>query len=245
MTRTQVIGRGSHAQGGFTLLEVMIALGILSMALVILLRIITGNIQNTNRAKMMTVATFLARAKIVEIEDRVLIEGFIDFDDEQTGDFSNEGYPQIGWDSVVERVRLPVDLAQQAQQASSDMTQNAGNVGNQNPLQFMAGFMGGFMSMLMDPIRIGLEESVRRLTVRVYWREFAKPLQTFEVVTFLTDPAKLDLALTGGSAGLPGAQGAPGGVPGQPGQTGQPGQGQSGSNFPTSPVPGLTTGGSK
>lgn len=243
MTLARLTRRGAPPQGGFTLLEVMIALAILSMALVILLRIITGNIQNTNRAKMMTVATFLARAKIVEIEDRVLIEGFIDFDDEQTGDFSNEGYPQISWDSVVERVRLPMDLAQQAQQASSDMTQNASNVGNQNPLQFMAGFMGGFMSTLMDPIRIGLEESVRRLTVRVYWREFAKPMQTFEVVTFLTDPAKLDLALTGGSAGLPGA-GAPGqGLPGQPGQ---PGSGQPGSNFPTSPLPGMTTpGGAK
>lgn len=230
-------------EGGFSLLEVMVALAILAAALVILLRIITGNVQNTNRAKLMTVATFLARAKIVEIEDRVLIEGFIDFDDEQKGDFSNEGYPQITWDSIIERVRLPVDLAKQAEQASADMSQSATNVGNQNPLQFMAGFMGGFMSTLMDPIRMGLEEAVRRVTVRVYWQELGKPQQTFEVVTFMTDPARLDMALTGGSGSVPGANGLPG-QPGQPGQ-GQGQGGQSGSSFPTSPVPGALGGGSR
>lgn len=231
------------AQGGFTLLEVMVALAILAGALVVLIRIVTGNIQNTNRAKMITVATFLARAKIVEIEDRVLIEGFIDFDDERKGDFSAEGYPDLTWESNVERVRLPLDLAQKAQQASADVTQNATNVGNQNPLQFMAGFMGGFMSTLMDPIRIGLEESVRRLSVSVYWNEYGRKPQTFEVVTFLTDPAKLDLALTGG-AQIPNPN-TPGGA-GQPGATGQPGaNGQPASNFPSPAMPGMTLGGSK
>lgn len=228
---------------GFTLLEVMVALAILSGALVVLIRIVTGNIQNTNKAKMMTVSTFLARAKIVEIEDRVLIEGFIDFDDEKKGDFAAEGYPQITWDSNVERVRLPMDLAQQAQQASSNATQPQANVGSQNPLQFMAGFMGGFMSTLMDPIRIGLEESVRRVTVHVYWNEFGKPPQTFEVVTFLTDPAKLDMALTGGSPiPNPGDPNAASGQQGRNGQPGSPGQ-QPESNFPAPAIPGL--GGSK
>ena len=218
-------GAARSIDAGFTLLEVMVALAILSGAMIILIRIVTGNIQNTNRAKMMTVATFLARAKIVEIEDRVLIEGFIDFDDEQKGDFAAEGYPQIGWDSIVERVRLPMDLAQQAQQASADVSQNATTVGNQDPLQFMAGFMGGFMSTLMDPIRIGLEEAVRRVTVRVYWHELGKPLQTFEVITFLTDPAKLDQALTGAGTAAAGADGQ--------GGAGQPGT----STFPSPPVP--------
>ena len=230
------LGTPRKVQSGFTLLEVMVALAILAGALVVLIRIVTGNIQNTNRAKMITVATFLARAKIVEIEDRVLIEGFIDFDDERKGDFSAEGYPDLTWESNVERVRLPLDLAQKAQQASADVTQNATNVGSQNPLQFMAGFMGGFMSTLMDPIRIGLEESVRRLSVRVYWNEYGRKPQTFEVVTFLTDPAKLDMALTGG-AQIPNPN-APGGGTAQPGANGQPA-----SNFPAPAIPGSLGGG--
>ncbi|MCG5054807.1 MAG: prepilin-type N-terminal cleavage/methylation domain-containing protein [Myxococcales bacterium] len=237
-TRRQCRRHRCPASGGFSLLEVMVALAILAGALIILLRIVTGNVQNTNKAKLMTVATFLARAKIVEIEDRVLIEGFIDFDDERKGDFANEGYPEIAWDSIVERVRLPLDLAQQTQQAAADTSQSATDLNNQNPLQFMAGFMGGFMSTLIEPIRLGLEESVRRVTVRVYWQELGKPQQSFEVVTFLTDPSKLDQALTGGAmsaAGAPGAPGAAGATnPGQP-----PGQQ---TPLPNLPVPGALGG---
>ena len=72
---------------------------------------------------------------------------------------------------------------------------------------------------------MGLEESVRRVTVRVYWSELGRPRQTFEVVTFLTDPAKLDMALTGGgSAQVPGAA--------QPNDKAQPGQ-----QTPLAPLP--------
>lgn len=70
------------------------------------------------------------------------------------------------------------------------------------------------MGLFLEPIRVGLEESVRRVTLRVYWNERGRPEQSVEVVTYLTDPAKLDLALSLGAAGVPGALGA-GGASGQ------------------------------
>ena len=51
--------------------------------------------------------------------------------------------------------------------------------------------MGGMMSSFIEPIRIGLQESVRRVTVRVIWDEAARAEQILEVVQYLTDPAKL------------------------------------------------------
>ncbi|HEX4403967.1 MAG TPA: hypothetical protein VH560_04015, partial [Polyangia bacterium] len=60
------------------------------------------------------------------------------------------------------------------------------------------------------PIRLGLQESVRRVTVRVTWDETARPNQTIEVVQYLTDPSKLDAALTGGSGAAAGAGGTGG-----------------------------------
>jgi hypothetical protein len=60
--------------------------------------------------------------------------------------------------------------------------------------------MGSFATMLMEPIRVGLEESVRRLTIKVKWNEPGRPEQVFEIVNFLTDPSKLDMAMQGGSA---------------------------------------------
>jgi general secretion pathway protein I len=209
--------------GGFSLLEVMVALGILAMALVVLVGITTDNVRNTQHAKMVTIATFLARAKMAEVEDLVLEEGFTENDSEEEGDFGQEGWPDIYWKTIIEKIELPTDMAQQAQEAA----QGSMEANSDNPLAAMAGFMGGFMSTLIEPVRVGLEESVRRVTVKVSWHEVGRPDRSFEVDTFITDPAKLDLAVQA-IGQPPGGAGGAGGTGAQPGGTG----GGSGSGTP-------------
>ena len=216
---------------GFTLLEIMVALAILSSTLVVLLRIVTNNVRATNHAKMTTAATFLARTKMVELEDEVLYDGFIETNEFKTGTFKTEGYPQFSWETSVERIELPTNLAQQTQDEARTATDNAKG----DPMAMMSGFLGGMMSTFIEPIRIGLQESVRKVTVRVWWNETGRRDQSFEVVQYLTDPAKLDLALTGG--GAPGAPGA-----GAPGQT-PPGGGQQRPGGVPSGLPGGLPGG--
>jgi len=63
----------------------------------------------------------------------------------------------------------------------------------------LTGFMGGMMASFIDPVRLGLQESVRKVTVRVLWDEHGRRDRSFEVVQYLTDPAKLDLALNPGA----------------------------------------------
>ena len=75
---------GDDPASGFTLLEVMVALAILSSTLVVLLRIVTNNVRATNHAKMTTAATFLARTKMVELEDNILYDGFIETNESRT-----------------------------------------------------------------------------------------------------------------------------------------------------------------
>jgi len=222
-----------RGQGGFSLLEVMVALAILAMALVVLVGISTDNVRNTQHAKMTTIATFLARAKMAEVEDTVLEEGFTDNDELDEGDFGDQGWPDIHWKTAIEKVELPTDMAQQTQEAAQGAMQEHSD----NPLAAMAGFMGGFMSMLIEPIRVGLEEAVRRVTVTVSWHEAGRPDRSFEVDTFLTDPARLDLAVQavgqppGGAqqgqqqpgAQTPGGQTPGGGQGGRPGGSGTPG----------------------
>jgi prepilin-type N-terminal cleavage/methylation domain-containing protein len=182
--------------GGFSLLEVMVSLAILGMSLVIVSRIVTGNVRATNHARMTTAATFLARTRISMMEQSLEEYGFAEMDGEDTGDFTQEGFPNFRWYTNVERIELPADTTQKAQQASSSkMTSN-------NPMEMLSGFMGGFMSTLMDPIRLGLQESVRKITVRVKWNEAGKPEQSIDVVLFLTDPSRLESAVTlSGSGG--------------------------------------------
>jgi prepilin-type N-terminal cleavage/methylation domain-containing protein len=177
-------------QGGFSLLEVLVSLAILSMSLVVLSRIVTGNVVAANHARMITAATFLARSRISMMEQSLAEYGFAEMDGEDNGTFAAEGFIKFRWYSNVERIELPANAAQQVQDVSNKKTLS------NNPLEALSGFMGGFMSTLMEPIRLGLQESVRKMTVKVLWDEPGKPEQFFEVVAFLTDPARLETAVT-------------------------------------------------
>ncbi len=84
---TAVAAHPSRAQAGFTLLEVMVAIAILSITLVVLLSIVTNNIRATNHAKMTTAATLLARTKMVDIEDQILDQGFSETTETAHGSF--------------------------------------------------------------------------------------------------------------------------------------------------------------
>ena len=214
LTRSTTGARSRERGGGFSLLEVMLSLAILGMALVVLSRVVTGNEVAANHARMTTAATFLARTRISMMEQSLLEYGFTEMDGEDTGDFSQEGFPSYRWYTNVERIELPADSAQKVQQASEKATQST------NPMEMLSGFMGGFMSTLMDPIRLGLQESVRKLTVRIKWNEAGKPEQVIEVVSFLTDPSRLETAVTlsatGAGAGTSGTAGSKSAAPKTP-----------------------------
>lgn len=193
-------------QGGFTLLEVMAAVAILALTLVVLLSVITNNMRATAHSRMMTTATFLARGKIVALEDHLIEKGFQDLDETDDGNFADDGFRDISWTTAIEKIQLPTDMAQTAQQAAGTKSQN------KDPMQALTGMVGGLMGMFIEPVRIGLQESVRRITVRVFWNERKRPEQSIEVITYVTDPAKLDMALSlGAGAGSGGNTGTTGG----------------------------------
>ena len=208
-TRPSPRGLGLHravaraASGGFTLLEVMAAVAILALTLTILLGVISNNVRATNHGRLLTTATFLARGKIVSLEDKLIEKGFQDLDDVDEGNFADDGFREFGWSTAIEKIQLPTDMAKSAQQAAGNQSQK------KDPMQALTGMIGGLMGMFIEPVRIGLEESVRRVTVRVFWTERGRPEQSVDVVTYVTDPAKLDLALSLGAAaaGGPGASG--------------------------------------
>ena len=104
------------------------------MALVVLVGITTNNVRNTQHAKLITTATFLARAKMAELEDLVLEEGFIDNDQEEEGDFSDEGSPKFRWNTLIEKVRAarrpgPADPGHDPERHGGQQRQPAGGDG--------------------------------------------------------------------------------------------------------------------
>ena len=203
------------SDGGFTLLEVMAAVAILALTLVVLLSVITNNMRATAHSRMLTTATFLARGKIVSLEDGLIEKGFQDLDETDDGNFADDGFREFSWTTAIEKIQLPTDMAQSAQQAAGDKTQN------KDPMQALTGMVGGLMGMFIEPVRIGLQESVRRITVRVFWNERKRPEQSLAVVTYVPDPAKLDMALSlGAGAGAASGAGTSGSSGSKSGSTG-------------------------
>ena len=101
--------RRLHASG-FTLLEVMIALSILALALTSMAGINSQAFDTSNYAKEITVATLLARSKMLDIEEELRKDGFGNGDKDFTGDFSDEGFSKITYRAVCREVE--VDIAQ-------------------------------------------------------------------------------------------------------------------------------------
>src|SRR5688572_12099324 len=101
--------RRAARQAGFTLLEVMIGLALLGLALTVLIKSAAGSIFNAEQAHMIGVATDLARAKMYDIEETLLKDGFTDTDQSHESEecFKDEGWPNICYSYKVEEPKLP------------------------------------------------------------------------------------------------------------------------------------------
>jgi prepilin-type N-terminal cleavage/methylation domain-containing protein len=216
---------------GFTLLEMMIAMAILSGSLTWLIVGISRNIKAENHAKLMTTATFLARDRMIQFEDELYEKGFGEFDKELTGTFEEKGFQRFGWHLIVDKVTLPdstqlqtaLTKAQEAKQTLSGQPppDTSSSSQNQNPLTASAGMMASQFGIIKDV----LEQGIRRVTVEVTWWEGRKP-QAVSVVCFYTDPRKVDQAI---NLSIPGNL-AGGGTGSSPG-------GSNPGNTPTTPAP--------
>jgi general secretion pathway protein I len=162
-----------RSRRGFTLLEVMVALALLGFALVVLMRSTASNIQSSQGAHMMGIATDLARGKMYEIEELLIKDGFSDTDQSQLDvkPFDVEGWPDITYAYKVEIVDMPsFDVLQQmanGQVAALGSASSAGSaakpsllgsgfssmqdlgMGSNDPLsKFQNSALGGMLSMM-------------------------------------------------------------------------------------------------
>jgi general secretion pathway protein I len=86
---------------GFTLLEVVVALAILGVSLVAILQISAQAVNSHVYAKKLTIATLLARGKMVDLEQELMDQPLPADDTEDSGDFSDDGWAQYRWRSKI------------------------------------------------------------------------------------------------------------------------------------------------
>ncbi len=105
-------------RSGFTLLEVTVALAILALGLVAIVDINAGATRLHEASSHLTMATLLARSKMIDLEEKLNEEGFSDFDMEIDGTFEEEKHPEIRWKAQV----LKPDLTKSVEQITSLVT---------------------------------------------------------------------------------------------------------------------------
>jgi prepilin-type N-terminal cleavage/methylation domain-containing protein len=206
--------RPRRVLGGFTLLEVMLALAILSITLVGLLGRATGNVRLTQEVAMRGTVAALARGQMYEIEDQLLREGFQETEQTLEDDFGDQGWPDIRWQAVIEKVELPGLGSLQALQEGGG--EGTGEEGAASGEQAGGGVIGQFLSMggggtgtgedtsvdasfissQFEILRQVLEASIRKVTLTVTW-EVGKEEQTMVVACYFTDPAAMQKVLPG------------------------------------------------
>jgi general secretion pathway protein I len=93
-------------------MEVMIAFAILASALVVLMGTMANAGQQSVFASDLTIASQLARSKMIDIEYELMADGFSEMNQTFRGDFREEGYPDITWEARV----LPVEIPETAKE---------------------------------------------------------------------------------------------------------------------------------
>ena len=183
---------------GFTLLEVMVALGILAGALLAVSDIVSGALRNHMRARNLEVATLLARGKMASLEDQYEDKGFKTFDEDEEGTFEDEGHPDVRWKVEVKMPTVELGPDQVINlltgsseglagllgaaggaglSGSSGSSGSAGSSGASGSQQ-MAQLLGPLQSMITSSMqavatKLGeqLKTSVRQVSLTVTWPE--------------------------------------------------------------------------
>jgi general secretion pathway protein I len=147
-TRQRVARAGRAAGAGFTLLEVMVALALLGLGLTVLIKSAAGSIFNSQQAHMMGVATDLARAKMYDIEEKLLKDGFSDTEQHEDDlTFDAEGWPLIKYSYKIEVVELPSFDTLQAMASGSGARPGSGSAGSgADASGFGDSMLGGMLS---------------------------------------------------------------------------------------------------
>lgn len=166
----------ARARRGFSLLEVMVALAILTVSLILLVETQSSAVVLTNEAERIVVATDLARMKLNEALIEVEKGGFQESDQYESGDFADLGDDLLDaefgdelddyeWEYLVSEVDIAMlgDLAG----AAEDLGGESGEDGTSPS----AGPLAGLAMLGIGPEMITefLGPYVREVRVRVWW----------------------------------------------------------------------------
>lgn len=187
---------------GYSLIEVLIALAVLASTLTILVGTMANSGQQAIFAQRLTQASLLARSKMTDIEYELMEDGFSNAERKFSGDFREEGHPEMRWEVDVQPVEIPADSQEQFLGQINAQLFGGVDAKGQGAMQGNA----AFSSML--PLLVGqlpqminqIGQKVRRVRLTVMF-EFAGRDYPIEVVQYVVDQESREFEVFGASGG--------------------------------------------
>jgi len=184
------------AGGGFTLLEVMVAIAILAISLTAIFSMQVQNVSASNHTKWITVANLMARCKMSEVELVLRKDGFPEADEAESGQdcceiAENDDF-ECGW--KIQRVELPSTIDVETAMGDA-MTKDSlsGFIGDfqaeriNSQLSSMGGM--GALASLLPLINDLLVGTIRRVDLTVEWKERGRD-NKLEITQFVVNPGE-------------------------------------------------------
>jgi prepilin-type N-terminal cleavage/methylation domain-containing protein len=227
---------------GFTLLEVVISLGILATALVVLIDTQAFAVLSTNDAERISAGTRLAQEKMMEVQIVMEREGFGEQDIEEEGDFEDFGAEDFRGED------LHLDLAEELKDFKWAYTVRKveltipGNLGGMFGDLAGSGYFGeekadqvdvgnapdlGDMGISPDMISDQLSGFLREVRILVWWGENEDETDQVELVSHIINPSGLVGIGPQGPGDMGGGADGKGGANGQSGSSKTVGGGSS------------------
>lgn len=186
---------------GYSLIEVLIALAVLSSALTVLMGTMANSGQQAVFSNQLTQASLLARSKMTDIEYELMEDGFSTSDRSFSGTFRDEGHPEFRWEALVEPVEIPDDakdafLAQLNAQLFGGMDAQGGAMQGNAAFSSMLPMMVSMLPEMLN--QIGTK--IRRVKLTVYF-DFGGKEFPVEVTQYLVDLEEKEFNIFGSSGG--------------------------------------------
>lgn len=166
----------SASEGGFTLLEVIIALTIMVLAFTAILSVESGGINAAEKTHQLNIVAMLARNKMIEVEYDIEGKSFDEVKKDDGGNF--EGYPDFRWTSEIKEVKFP-NLNLQGVGSGGDSADKSAAAGGGQPASDL-------LTLMTKLVTNYLSKSVREVDVTIYWKRVSGD-QKFTIATFWVD----------------------------------------------------------
>jgi prepilin-type N-terminal cleavage/methylation domain-containing protein len=156
--------RSARSHAGFTLLEVLVALALLSVSLMVIVRLQGQAVVFKSHEEHNLIAVGLARSKMVDLELQLEEDGYGSQDKEECGDFKSDlgkAFDAYSWCWEVKKAPLTIP---------ENVFGGGGEEGGQEGGQDVVTSMASSFGLNPESISEELGKGIRQLSVTVKWK---------------------------------------------------------------------------